>query len=172
MGRAAKQTHLKRPALMFVLDPEVKQDHARFWALSDRLFFGNGACHILAGIYLDRFPESNYRAIWIKPCKPFRGNHIFVTNGELAFDHRGYSGYDRLIEHHDKGWSSHYEGWRADLMPINFSLLDTVQLNTRNMRGPDQYAGNVLARAERFLDCIDHEKRKAATLAKLRGGTN
>ena len=41
---------------MYRLKPGIKQDPERRWALPDRVFFGFGACLILAGVYLQNPP--------------------------------------------------------------------------------------------------------------------
>jgi hypothetical protein len=41
---------------MYILKPGIKRDPERRWALPDRIFFGHGACHILAGVYLENPP--------------------------------------------------------------------------------------------------------------------
>ncbi|MCT7377156.1 hypothetical protein [Chelativorans salis] len=45
--------------------------------LPDRVFFGHGACIF-----------SRAHSI---PSDGFAGNHIYVTDGEIAFDYHGYS---------------------------------------------------------------------------------
>ncbi len=39
---------------MYVLKRGIKKDPERRWALPDRIFFGYGACHILAGTSQER----------------------------------------------------------------------------------------------------------------------
>ena len=146
---------------MYVLNPRIKQDAQRRWALPDRIFYGHGACHILAGLYLQEFPNSGFEAVWVKPWEGFSGNHIFVTNGQIAFDYYGYSLLDRLVLHHKRVWTSRFEGWGADQVAVEFSLLDTEALNARNMRGPDQYYGDAMERTQRYLDRVDHNRLKA-----------
>ena len=52
------------------------------------------------------------------------------------------------------------------MVAVDFDLLDTQALNLRNMRGPNQYHGDVLARANAYLARIDH----AGALAKVKAG--
>ncbi len=143
---------------MYVLDPAIRKGTARHWALPDRIFFGNGACHILAGVFLERFPAGGFDAYWVKPAAGFSGNHVFVTDGEVAFDYHGYSALPRLLRHHDKVWSSRFHGWTAESLRVDFLLLNTFELNVRDMRGPDQYPGDVVQRAHRYLDRINHPR--------------
>ncbi len=108
---------------MYNLKPGIKENPGKRWNLPDRIFFGHGACHILAGVYL-RSLSSEFYAIWIKPTSALTGNHIFVTNGENTFDFHGYSKYEKLITHHRKGWTQKYDGWSCAYLKVDFDLLD------------------------------------------------
>lgn len=142
---------------MYKMKPGVKRDPARRWALPDRVFFGNGACHILAGVFLEQPPVSGFYAERIIPGEGFAGNHIYVTNGSIAFDHHGYSARLRLLNHHTSGWSRRYlEGWNCILERVEFDLLDTNDLNFRKMLGPYQYGGDAISRARRFIERTNH----------------
>jgi len=141
---------------MYVLKPGIKRDPVRRWALPDRVFFGHGACHILAGAYLLVLPLPGFRPEFIQPAPGFAGTHIYVTDGTIAFDYHGYSSRTRLLAHHAKGWRARLPGWEARITPVAFDLLSTPALNARKMLGRDQYLHDPLPRAERFLGRIDH----------------
>ena len=152
---------------MYRLKPGIKRDPVRRWNLPDRIFFGHGACHILAGVFLDSAPMNNFHAEWIRPRGDFAGSHIYVTDGSIAFDYHGYSVLSRLLKHHETGWSEQYPGWNADRVWVDFPLLDTAELNQRKMLGPNQYHADPIARAGRFIRRIDHAaaSKKALALA-------
>lgn len=141
---------------MYFLKPGIKQDPIRRWNLPDRIFFGYGACHILAGMYLKKFPSENLKAVMVVPAEGFIGSHVFVTDGEFSFDFHGYSRYQKLMSHHESGWTGRYPGWSAKIIEVDFDLLDTQALNSRGMRGPDQYLKCPLKRTEAFIDRFDH----------------
>ena len=151
---------------MYILAPWKKEDPAVRWKLPDRIFFGYGACHILAGVFLRQEIDPSFKAFWIKPSQ-HPGNHIFVSDGQIAFDYHGYSAVDRLKNHHWKVWTHQYSDWDAQIETVDYNLLDTSDLNQRNMRGPDQYAGDPVARAESFIQRINHKVAadRARTLA-------
>lgn len=136
---------------MFILDPAIKTDPVKRWNLPDRIFFAHGACHILAGVALNLLERDSPSAHWLRPADPFEGNHVFVTVGDKALDYRGCLPLGRLLEHHRKGWSGRYPGWSADLVRVDFDLLDTQALNLRNMRGPDQFLHDPIPRARAYL---------------------
>jgi hypothetical protein len=143
---------------MYWPEPGIKRDAQRRWNLPDRIFFGHGACHILDGVFLEIQPLPGFYAERIVPNEGFLGNHIYVTNGSIAFDFHGYSARERLLRHHRLGWSNRYQGWTAEIERLDFSLLDTAALNARKMLGPDQYFRDPAARAERFIARVDHMK--------------
>ena len=124
---------------MDVLGPGIKKDPERRWALPDRISFGYGACHILAGVYLDDPPLPGIFAERVIPRDDRPGGHASVTEGTIAFDHHGHASRDRLPAHHERGWRSRYDGWRCDVVPVDFRLLDTIALNARRMRGPGRH---------------------------------
>jgi hypothetical protein len=155
---------------MYVLKPGIKEDPRRHWALPDRIFFGRGACHILAGVYLQRPPLTGFYAERIIPVGSARGSHVYLTDGFVAFDCLGYSARRRLLDHHGKGCSRHYPGWDCVIETVDFDLLDTAELNRRNMSGPDQFLSDAAARARAYLARIDHSLARidhSAAVAKL-----
>ena len=152
---------------MYVLKSGIKKDPARRWALPDRIFFGYGACHILAGVYLTDPPLSGFRAERIIPTRGYAGNHIFLSDGVLAFDYHGYCGRANLVAHHRKGWTGLHAGWECTIEPVKFDLLQTSSLNDRKMLGPDQYLHDPIPRARRFLGRIDHITAAATARGNL-----
>lgn len=151
---------------MYVMDGAKKRDPERRWRLPDRILFGHGACAILAGVYLHSPPLPGFFAERIIPDEGYWGNHIYVTNGHLAFDYHGYSLRKRLLAHHRKVFVAQSDAaWNCRIERVDFPLLSTEELNARKMLGPDQYSGDILTRAQRFIDRIEHasaSKRAAA----------
>ncbi len=154
---------------MYVLKRGIKKDPVRRWALPDRVFFGYGACHILAGVFLDRPPLEGFYAERIIPGEGFSGNHVYVTDGVIAFDHHGYSACERLLAHHRKGWTGLSPGWDCSIERVDFDLLDTAELNRRKMLGPDQYLHDAVPRARAFVARVDHATASAGALKIARG---
>ncbi len=152
---------------MYVPKPGIKRDPERFWALPNRVFFGHGACHILAGVYLEHPPLAGLHAERIIPSVGFFGNHIYLTDGEITFDYHGYSTRKHLLEHHRKSWSRQYVGWDCVIDKVDFDLLSTTALNERKMRGPDQYLYNPIPRARRFVERINHFEAAAKAAKRI-----
>lgn len=137
---------------MYRLKPGIKREPQRRWQLPDRIFFGHGACHILAGVFLADPPRPGFHAERIIPGEGFAGNHIFVTDGTVAFDFHGCSCRTRLLRHHTGQWSdASAPGWHCRLERVTFDLLDTAALNARKMLGPDQYLHDPRPRAQAFV---------------------
>jgi hypothetical protein len=135
--------------------------------MADRIFFGNGACAILAGVFLQEAPLPGFYAERVIPAEGFAGNHIFVTDGVVAFDHHGYSLRNRLLSYHTSGWAKRSpEGWGCRLEPVNFNLLDRRDLNDNKMLGPEQYLHDPIVRARKFLDRVNHVEASARARAK------
>ena len=137
---------------MYFLKPGVKEDPVRRWNLPDRIFFGHGACHILAGVFLARFGSDAHWAEWVTPHNGLEGAHVYVTDGDRAFDYHGSPTRGALLAHHKKKWRSRLPGWDADVRAVDFDLLSTPALNERRMRGPDQYLHDPIPRAVRFIE--------------------
>ena len=162
---------------MYSLKPGIKQNPERRWALPDRIFFGHGACHILAGVYLRDVGIPGFFAERIIPANGLPGNHIFISDGNIAFDYHGYSGRGRLLLHHRKIWSLRHDLWDFRIEKVEFDLLNTSELNDRKMLGPDQYFGDPIDRARQYLSRIDHSKaisrcRNLLVLARSHGSSN
>ena len=144
---------------MYTLMPGIKGDPVRRWALPDRIFFGHGACHILAGVYLANPPLRGFYAERIIPGEGFAGNHIYVTDGNVTFDNHGYALRMRLLQYFTDGWSRRSSvGWHCRLERVDFDLLDQSALNERRMLGPDQYLHNPVPRARKFIERLCHER--------------
>lgn len=143
---------------MYLLKPGIKEDPVRRWNLPDRVFFACGACHILAHAFLERVASTGFGPIWIRPRSGFTGNHVFVTNGGLAFDYHGYAHYDRLVAHYVKRARRLFPGWEADLVAVTVSLVNREGAKAIGMdiREPRQFLHDALPRAHRYLERFDH----------------
>lgn len=128
-----------------------KADLMRSWHRPDRSFFASGACHILAHIFLQQYPDSGYHAINIRPHPNFRGGHIIVSDGNTVFDYHGYSDHDRFMAHYFAKIRRYFPGWQADLIPIHESLVDSSFCAQLLLRTPPQYLHDPMPRARAFL---------------------
>jgi hypothetical protein len=143
---------------VFLLKSGIKENPVRRWNLPDRVFFASGACHILAHAFLERFASAGFGPIWIRPRNGFTGNHVFVTNGRLAFDYHGYVPNVRLLDHYTKRARRLFPGWEADLVTVTVSLVNREGAKAIGMdiREPNQFLHDALPRAQYYLERFDH----------------
>ena len=141
---------------MYKMKKSVKQFPERRWALSDRLFFACGACHILTWAFLDRYPDAGYRAVWIKPSDGYTGNHILAVNGDTCFDYRGYQKWSRIQAHTARKAETYWPGWSASYIELPPDvLISEAKSKTYNglwLREPTQYLHDALPRARAYLN--------------------
>ena len=140
---------------MIFIPSEVKNDPVKRWNLPDKVFFAAGACHILAYAFLQKFPDNQFKPYWIKPGRGFRGNHIFVSDGETAFDYRGLTPENELLKNLTQEMVERFPGWNYELVEITEEALISERLSRTYkglwLREPNQYLHNALPRAEAYL---------------------
>lgn len=141
---------------MIFVTQEIKQDPEKRWALPDEVFFAAGACHILAFAFLEKYPDLEFQAKWIKPLNGHRGNHIFVTNNELAFDYNGFTTIDNFIENTEGQMRSIFYNWNYELINLPKRVLvsekESKTYDGLWLREPGQFLHDALPRAEKYLE--------------------
>lgn len=140
---------------MYIIDRCVKNDPVRRWALPDRVFFACGACHILAFAFLEKYPHSRFRPVWIKPLNGHAGNHIFVTNNDAVFDYHGYSDFQRFLAHTKRRANKQWPGWSGELVELPKDVLISEKKSRQYdglwLREPQQFLHDALPRARQFV---------------------
>ena len=117
-----------------------------------------GRLHLLPTVtgFLEAYPEHGFRAVWIRPNAGFTGNHVFVANGEMAFDFHGYRCEEALIAHHWAKGRLWWPGWDGALVPLPQDVLvSEAKSKTYDglwLREPGQFLHHALPRARAFLD--------------------
>ena len=145
-----------KPSYLFDRTEEEKRDMFKSWARSDQAFFASGACHILAEVFVQLHQHENFKMIHIKPAPGFKGNHVYASNGEWAFDHNGWTKEAELLEVIETAYRERYPGWsyeRITIEPTATSLEDFCKAN--NHRLPWQYAYLPWARANSYIATFD-----------------
>lgn len=150
--RAERLVQLDTPmaALPFRRTPEQVADPALAWQRPDRAFFAAGACHILAQQITTRLP--GLRIIHLRPRDAGPGSHVFATDGHHAFDFNGWSSEPDLIAVNVNACRAGDPTWDYDLVVVEGDLDRYWQAN--NHRTAGQYPGDVVARAERYIDTL------------------
>jgi hypothetical protein len=140
---------------MFFPKANVKSDPVGRWHRPDRHFFANGACQVLASAFLERYPDLGFHARWIKPAPSYLGNHIFVTDGKVAFDYHGLSAEDRLLSLAFRRARRFFPGWDATLIDLPDDVLVSEsrsrEIDGLWLREPKQFLHDALPRARAFL---------------------
>ena len=131
-----------------------KSDPVKSWHRPDRLFFASGACHILAHAFLQRYPDCDFRPIYICPHQGFRGSHVVVSDGEAIFDYHGYSDHGLFMAHYFTKLRRFFPGWQADLIWIEGSLVNSGFCGPYQHRMPEQYLHDPMPRALAFIECF------------------
>jgi hypothetical protein len=141
---------------MFLPRTNVKDNPHRRWHQPDRQFFANGACHILAYAFLERYEDLGFRARWIRPANGRAGNHIFVTDQRNAFDYHGLTTEDALLSLMFRRARRFLPGWQATLVDLPTDILISEsrsrEIDGLWLREPQQFLHDALPRARRFLD--------------------
>jgi hypothetical protein len=131
--------------------PAQRADPALAWARPDRAFFAAGACHVLADRVRRRFPEHDLELVYIRPTGPM-GHHVFVSDGDVALDFNGWSHDKELVAVNVAACRDLDPNWDFVRLTITVPLDDFCRRYQH--RRPDQFPGDVLRRADHYLDHI------------------
>ncbi|OGZ72098.1 MAG: hypothetical protein A2908_04355 [Candidatus Staskawiczbacteria bacterium RIFCSPLOWO2_01_FULL_38_12b] len=117
---------------------EEKVNQLLAWKRSDKAFFAAGACHILAFAFRDLQPQRNLELIFIRPKNNTKGSHVYVLDGEWAFDFNGWTKEKELLETTQKVCRNIYPTWDYDKIFITEDLENFCKNN--NHRLPAYFA--------------------------------
>ena len=141
-----------------------KADLEASWLRPDQDFFSAGACHILAGAFLEAHPGSEFASYLLQPARGFRGGHVLVIGDELTFDWLGYQPRGDRLTRFEQERRTAMPGWHGSMVPIADPLSWTFCRQFHH-RHPTQYPYDVMERARRFrlelekLYCQPHAER-------------
>lgn len=130
--------------------PEEKADLEASWARPDEEFFASGACHILAGAFLEEQSRPDFYAVMIKPTAGARGAHVVTANRRAIFDCRGWSPLDQYLRHYSDAMSRVVPGWSCELFRIDDPIGWDFCIAYRH-RHPTQFGCDPMPRAKAFL---------------------
>jgi hypothetical protein len=140
---------------MYFPKTNVKNDPVLRWHRSDRHFFANGACQVLAHAFLEIYQDLEFRARWITPASGYIGNHIYVTDGVVAFDYHGLTTEARLLSLAFRRGRRFFPGWEATLVDLPADVL-VSEARSRTYEGlwlrePNQFLHDAMPRARTFV---------------------
>jgi hypothetical protein len=86
-----------RSSAQFRRTAAERADQMLSWNRDDVRFFASGACHILAFAFLEVYPEAGFRIVGVWACGEADPMHVYVTDGERAFDFDGWTPVSELL---------------------------------------------------------------------------
>lgn len=122
------------------------------WKRSDKAFFASGACHILAYMFLSVHDKEGYKLIHIKPRSPFRGNHMYASNGTWAFDFNGWALEKELLTEYEKAYQAKYPGWSYDRIEVDEPFHTYIQKS--NHMPPEYFPYLPWERAYKYIKSL------------------
>ena len=153
---------------MFFPKTNVKHDPVLRWHRPGRHFFANGACQVLAYAFLEKYPDLEFGARWIKPAPAFAGNHIYVTDGVVAFDYHGLTTEERLLALAFRRARRFFPDWDATLIDLPAEVLISETRSREHdglwLREPNQFLHDAMPRARAFVHRFGDLRREILDL--------
>jgi hypothetical protein len=146
----ALSTTKPEPSSLYRRTSAEKADPRLAWVRPDRAVFAAGACHVLAYRFIERMPGAGFRPILIHPRGVEHPYHMFATDGAIAFDFNGFSEDAALRRVNSQAMRADEPNWEAEFVVIEDDLETFCRLN--RCMPPSIYPGDVVARADRYLD--------------------
>ncbi len=141
----------------FSRTPAQRADQSLAWERDDRYFFASGACHILAFTFKNLHPDRSLELVFIRPLEKFvlAGCHMFVRDGEWAFDHAGWTKESELLGVYAEGFREAFPGWGYSLEVITDNLEEFCRKNDH--RGPAYFYNLPWERTYRYIKQFDEK---------------
>jgi hypothetical protein len=134
-------THRRTPAEL--------ADQALSWARPDRSFFAAGACHILAWTFVQTAAGRGFATRGLRRAGEPHPFHVVADDGAWAFDYAGWTERARLLAVIGDAVNAERPGTVVEVLDLDGDLETFCALH--NHRRPDQFAGDVRARALAYL---------------------
>jgi hypothetical protein len=132
-------------------------DQALSWARADRSFFAAGACHVLAWTLLEARPGSGLRAVGLRRAGETDPFHVVVDDGTMAFDYAGWTARAELLAVIGEAVGAECPGTAVEELTLPSEL--EVFCTRHRHRLPEQFAGDVRARARAYLRVLGTDPR-------------
>jgi hypothetical protein len=129
--------------------PAEMADQALSWARPDRDFFAAGACHILAWTILDARPGSGLRPVGLRRAGEPHPFHVIAEDGAMAFDYAGWTARAELMAVIGEAVAAERPGTAVEELVLPRELEAFCARHRHRL--PDQFAGDVWARARSYL---------------------
>ena len=139
-------------SFQFERTPEERANPVLSWNRPDRAFFASGACHILAYTFVELTKRDGLQLIFVKPSAEFGsiGTHVYVVDGDWAFDASGWVHEKELLEVLESDYKSAHPGWAYKRVVLDQDL-ETFCINNAHSLSAS-FAGDVVERAKRYIE--------------------
>jgi len=120
--------------------PIERSDQRVAWQRTEEAFFAAGACHVLAWVCRDSYPQQQIELAAVRFTGTQQVIHTFATWSGWAYDHSGWNPEPELLDVNEA-----FEGHPLERVAITTSLSDFCEEHSHRM--PDQYWSDPLPRA-------------------------
>ncbi|AXO36056.1 hypothetical protein ACGFLT_23445 [Micromonospora chalcea] len=125
--------------------PGERADQRLAWNRADQPFFAAGACHILAWVCRDTYPDRPIGLAGLRFAGERQVFHVYATWADWAFDHAGWNPEADLL-----AANREFERRPLDRIAIAGDLATFCR--AQHHRTPHQYFGDPLARARDYVN--------------------
>ncbi len=129
---------------VFRRTPIERTDQQIAWERPDQAFFAAGACHLLAWVCRDVYPDHGIQLVGMRLGGDPQVSHTYAIWRGWAFDHSGWNAEKDLLE-----VNAAFEGRPLELILLSAGLGEFCRRH--NHRLPDQYWQDPIPRARSYL---------------------
>ena len=115
------------------------------WERADQAFFAAGACHILAWVCRDTYPQHQIELAAVRFPGERQVFHTFATWSGWAYDHSGWNPEPEVLAVNEA-----FEGRPLERIAITTGLADFCDEHFHRL--PDQYWRDPLPRAREYVE--------------------
>jgi hypothetical protein len=133
-----------RAAGVFRRTPIERADQRVSWERADDAFFASGACHILAWVCQDTYPDQSIALAAMFLEGERHPLHVYAWWNGWAFDSSGWN-----LESHLLKVNSEFEGRPVERIEITADLAEFCETHTHRM--PHQYWHDPVPRARDYV---------------------
>ncbi|MEV5768486.1 hypothetical protein AB0L34_28495 [Micromonospora sp. NPDC052213] len=121
-----------------------RSDQRVAWERTDQAFFAAGACHILAWVCRESYPDRSIEIAAVRLAGDGQVFHTYAIWDHWAFDHSGWNPEPQLLVANED-----FEGHPLERVKITASLAEFCE--TYHHRMPNQYWHDPLPRARDYV---------------------
>ncbi|MFI5834702.1 hypothetical protein ACIA5A_13600 [Micromonospora sp. NPDC051300] len=129
---------------VFRRTPLERSDQRVAWDRTDQAFFAAGACHILAWVCRDAYPDRPIGLTGLRFADDPQVWHVYATWAGWTFDHSGWHPEPRLL-----AANRAFESRPVEAVALADDLAEFCAAHHSRM--PHQYWGDPLPRARAYL---------------------